>query len=81
MPRVATGGRPLWSRGLGTLGSAATVGDTAATSTVMGARGSVDVEPDRQRLGILEQQDMDADLIERCPRNGAGYKPPQWLTG
>ncbi|OBF81896.1 hypothetical protein A5791_04805 [Mycobacterium sp. 852002-51163_SCH5372311] len=60
---MATRGRPFRSVGLGALGSPAAVGDTAATSTVVGARRSADVEPDRQRLGVLEQQDMDSDLI------------------
>lgn len=62
VPRVATCRRPLWPVGLGTVGSAATVGAAAAASTVVGARGSVDVEPDCQRLGFLEQQDLDPRL-------------------
>jgi hypothetical protein len=36
----------------------------AATSAVVGAWGSGDVEPDRQWLGILEQQNMDSDLTK-----------------
>jgi hypothetical protein len=41
------------------------VGAAAATATALGARGSGDVEPDCQWLGILEQQDMDSDLTKR----------------
>jgi hypothetical protein len=47
------------------MGSPADVGAAAATSTAVGAGGSGHVEPDCERLGILEQPHMDADLTKR----------------
>ncbi len=41
------------------------MGAAATTSTVVGAWGSSDVEPDRQQLGNLEQPNMDSDLTKR----------------
>ena len=58
-------GRPVWSGGLGTLGPPAAVGAAAATSTAVGTRGKLDVEPYGQRLGTLEQRSMDSDLTKR----------------
>lgn len=46
LPRLATSGRPDRPVGLGTLGTPAGVGATAATTTGVGARSSTDVEPD-----------------------------------
>jgi hypothetical protein len=66
LPRLATLGRPVCSRGLRTLGPSAAVGATA-----VGARGEPDVEPDCQRVGILEQRDMDSGLTRRL--KAAGY--------
>jgi hypothetical protein len=65
LPRLATLGRPVCSRGLRTLGPSAAVGIAAATSTAVGTRGQPDVEPDCQWLGILEQRHLDADLRKR----------------
>jgi hypothetical protein len=62
VPRLATSGWPVRTGGLWTLGSAAALGSTAASATIMGARGQRDLEPDRPRLGILEQRNMDPDL-------------------
>ncbi len=45
MPRLARSGRPVWSGGLGALGTPAAVGAAAATSTAVGTRGQPDVEP------------------------------------
>jgi hypothetical protein len=70
VPRVATCRRSLRSGGLGTLGPSAAVGATAATSTVVGARGSADVEPDCQWLGILEQPNLDSDLTGLVANDG-----------
>lgn len=44
MPCLARAGRSEWSRGLGTLGPAPTVGAAAATSTVVGTRSQGDME-------------------------------------
>jgi hypothetical protein len=71
LPRLATLGRPVCFRGLRTLGPSVAVGATAAGSTAVGARGEPDVEPDCQRVGILEQRDMDSGLT-RCLK-AAGY--------
>jgi hypothetical protein len=65
LPRLARSSSPKRSVGLGTLGSPAAVGAAAAASTVVGARGSADMEPDCQWLGVLEQRNMDSDLTER----------------
>lgn len=65
LPRLARSGRPKRSGGLGTLGAPAAVGAAAATSPAVGARGSADVEPDCQWLGILEQRNMDPGLTPR----------------
>ena len=65
LPRLATSGRPVWAGGLGTLGTPAGVGAAAAASAAVGARRSGHVEPDRERLGVLEQPNMDSDLIGR----------------
>ena len=62
LPRLATSGRPVWSGRLGTLGAPAAVGAAATASRAVGAWGPADVEPDCQRLGILEQRNMDSDL-------------------
>jgi hypothetical protein len=59
LPRLARCGRPKW---VGALGTPAGVGAAAAASTIVGAWGSADVEPDCQRLGILEQRNMDSRL-------------------
>jgi hypothetical protein len=45
------------------MGSPAVVGAAAATCTALGARRERDVEPDRARLGILEQRNMGTALI------------------
>jgi hypothetical protein len=58
-------------RRAGDPGAPATVGAAAATSTVVGARGSADVEPDCQLLGILEQWDMDPGLTKRQLSQGS----------
>ena len=71
LPRLATLGRPVCFRGLRTLGPSVAVGATAAGSTAVGARGEPDVEPDCQRVGILEQRDMDSGLTRRL--KVAGY--------
>ena len=63
LPRLARSGKPRWPGGLGALGTPAGVGAAAATPTVVGTRGSADVEPDSQRLGFLEQRNMDAGLV------------------
>ena len=79
LPRLARSGRPKRSGGLGTLGTAAAVGPAAATCAAVGARGSADVEPDRQRLGILEQRNMDPGLtawrkkLLKAGRKSAGF--------
>ncbi len=65
MPRLARSGRPVWSGGLGALGTPAAVGAAAATSTAVGTRGQPDVESHCQWLGILEQRSMDSDLTGR----------------
>ena len=65
LPRLARSGRPVRSGGLGTLGAAAAMGGAAATSPVVGARGSADVEPDCEWVGILEQRNMDPGLTKR----------------
>ena len=67
LPRLARSGRPKWSGRLGTLGAAA-LGVAAATRARVGARGSADVEPDRQWLGILEQRNMDPGLTNQSQR-------------
>src|ERR1700731_2006359 len=59
LPRLARPPGPRRSGGLGTLGTPAGVGAAAAAPTVVGARSSADVEPDRQCLGILEQRNLD----------------------
>lgn len=65
LPRLARQGGPKWPGGLGAMGTPAALGAAAATATAVGAWGSVDVEPDRQCLGILEQRDMDSGLTKR----------------
>jgi hypothetical protein len=65
LPRLATLGRPVGSRGLRTMGPSAALGIAAATSTAVGTRGQPDVEPDCQRVGILEQRHLDSDLGKR----------------
>lgn len=72
VPRLARSSRPKWSGGLGTVGPPAALGVAAAVPTAVGARCSADVEPDRQWLGILEQQNMDSDLNNFGSRDGAG---------
>ena len=62
VPRLATSRWSVRSGGLRALGSATAVGAAAATCAAVGTRGQCDVEPDGQRLGILEQQHMDPDL-------------------
>ncbi|CPR09141.1 secreted protein antigen [Mycobacterium bohemicum DSM 44277] len=37
----------------------------AAAAAVVGAGGAADVEPDRRRVGILEQRNLDARLTDR----------------
>jgi hypothetical protein len=59
LPRLARFGRANW---VGALGTPAGVGAAAAATTVLGARGSADVEPDCQCVGILEQRNMDSGL-------------------
>lgn len=49
---------------LGPLGTPAGVGAAAAAPAAVGARGSADVEPDRQCLGILEQRNLDSGLTK-----------------
>jgi|SRR5947208_7488861 hypothetical protein len=66
LPGLARSGRPKRTGGLGALGTAAAVGAAAATSTAVGAWGTADVEPHRQRLGILEQRNMDSRLTQRA---------------
>lgn len=61
MPRLA---RPGAGR-VGTVGSAAAVGTAAAPSTGLGAAGAFDVEPDKGRVGVLQQRDMDSGLTPR----------------
>jgi hypothetical protein len=73
LPRLGRSARPKRSGGLGTLGAAAAVGGAAAASPAVGARGSADVEPDRQWLGILEQRNMDPGLTKR--RLSPGQRP------
>src|SRR6185312_16047112 len=75
LPRLARSGRPEWSGGFGTVGPPAAVGDAAATSTAVGAWRSADVEPDRQWLGILEQQNMDSGLTSSPPASWVNQKP------
>jgi hypothetical protein len=65
LPRLARSDRSGWSARLGTLGTPAAVGAAPATSTAVGARGSLDVEPDCQWLGIFQQRNMEPDLTER----------------
>jgi hypothetical protein len=67
LPRRARSGRPNRSGRLWPLGSPADVGAAATTSTAMGARCSGYVEPDCERLGILEQPHMDSDLSKLQP--------------
>jgi hypothetical protein len=50
------------------------VGTAATTATAVGARGSGDVEPDCQWLGILEQRSMDSDLSVSTSNSGATAK-------
>jgi hypothetical protein len=64
LPRRTRSGRPNGSGELGTLGTPADVGAAATPSTAVGARGTGDVEPDREWVGILEQPDMDSDLTK-----------------
>ena len=64
LPRLGRSARPKRSGGLGALGAAAAMGGAAATSPVVGARGSADVEPDHQWVGILEQRNMDTGLTK-----------------
>jgi hypothetical protein len=47
------------------MGPSAALGIAAATSTAVGTRGQPDVEPDCQRVGILEQRHLDSDLGKR----------------
>jgi hypothetical protein len=68
LPRLGGSARPKRSGGLGALGAAAAVGGAAATSPAVGARGSADVEPHRQWLGILEQRNMDSGLTNQGQR-------------
>jgi hypothetical protein len=54
------------------------MGAGAAASSAVGVWGSTDVEPDCQRLGILEQRNMDSDLSKGNRvefRYGATIKP------
>lgn len=62
LPRLARSAGPKWPRGLGAVGSPAGLGAAAAAPTTVGARGSADVEPDCEQLGILEQRNMDSGL-------------------
>jgi hypothetical protein len=71
LPRLARSGKSRWSGGLGTLGTSTAVGAVAATSTAVGAWRSADVEPDCQRLGILEQRNMDSALTKRRLAQGS----------
>jgi hypothetical protein len=64
LPRLARSGRPVWSCGLGTLGSSAGLGAPAAASPAVGTRGQHDVESHCQYLGLLEQRNMDSDLSD-----------------
>jgi hypothetical protein len=73
LSRLAGSARPKRSGGLGTMGAPAAVGGAAAASPAVGARGSADVEPDRQWLGILEQRNMDPGLTKR--RLSLGQRP------
>jgi hypothetical protein len=76
VPRLARSGRSNWSNGLRALGSAAAVGAGAAASTALGAWGSSDVEPDCQRLGILEQRNLDPDLTKHRLSQGVWIENP-----
>ena len=62
LPRLGTRGRPGWRDGQRAVGSATDLGAAAATATAVGSGRTGDVEYDRARLGILEQQRLDADL-------------------
>jgi hypothetical protein len=61
LPRLA---RSAESGRLGPLGTPAGVGAAAAAPAAVGARGSADVEPDPQCLGLLEQRNLDSGLSE-----------------
>ena len=80
LPRRARSGRPNWAGRLWALGSPAVMGAAATTSTVVGAWGTGDVEPDCQRLGILEQQNMDSDLTKRRLSQGGWIENPCWAA-
>jgi hypothetical protein len=76
LPRRARSGRPNWPGRLRPLGGRAAMGAAAATSTAMGAWRSGHVEPDRERLGILEQPNMDSDLTGcRISQTNARARP------
>lgn len=62
VPRLARPARPERSGGLGAVGTPDGMGAAAAAPAAVGARGAADVEPDRQRVGILEQRNMDPGL-------------------
>lgn len=62
VPRLARPARAKRSGRVGTLGTPDGVGAAATTATAVGARRAADVEPDPQRLGILEQRSLDSGL-------------------
>src|SRR5271167_834077 len=76
MPRLARSG----SRGLGTLGTAATVGAAGSTCTDVGAAGPLDVEPHRRELGILQQRRVDAGLVPTVTRSPGSPCGPAELS-
>jgi hypothetical protein len=55
VPRLAGS---AWPGRLGPMGPAAGMGAAAAAPTAVGARGPVDVEPNAQQLGIMEQRGL-----------------------
>ena len=62
VPRLGTRGGPGRSDGQRAMGSPADLGAAPATATAVGPGRTGDVEYDRACLGVLEQQDLDADL-------------------
>ena len=69
MPRLAAGCRPRWCDGQRTVGACAGLGSAATIAAAVGSGRAGDVEHDRQELGVLEQQHLDAALNRESLRN------------
>ncbi len=81
LPRPAACRRPGRSDGQRTLGTPAVVGAAATIATAVGPGRQRDVEPDRQWVGILEQQHLDSGLTRypdacRITPRPPGFRAP-----